>query len=163
MILNSFDLLSSLHQHVFCLERKMRIIMLLNIYFFMFSLQSKSFILYLNWNQRENLNRGVERYCFKVKLWYCCFLTNVDDNNIIILSSMINLWLFASEWSIFSEKRERQRIVSEKKEKFSAAIKKDRLRWVFPCGKKQPLSLRLKKSFRCCKSKKDGFGTILPL
>jgi len=28
----------------------------------------------------------------------------------------------------FSEKRERQRIVSEKKEKFSAAIKKDRLR-----------------------------------
>ena len=28
----------------------------------------------------------------------------------------------------FSEKKERQRIVSEKKEKFSAALKKDRLR-----------------------------------
>ena len=51
----------------------------------MFPLQSKSFILHLNWNQRENLNRGVERYWFKVKLWYCYFLTNVDDNNIMIL------------------------------------------------------------------------------
>ena len=51
----------------------------------MFPLQSKSFILHLNWNQRENLNRGVERYWFKVKLWYCYFLTNVDDNNIMVL------------------------------------------------------------------------------
>ena len=50
-----------------------------------FPLQSKSLILYLNWNQRENLNRGVDRYRFKVKLWYCYFLTNVDDNNIMIL------------------------------------------------------------------------------
>ena len=46
----------------------------------------------------------------------------------------------------FSEKRERQRIVSEKKEKFSAAIKKNKLRLVFPCGKKEPLSLRLRKA-----------------
>ena len=48
----------------------------------------------------------------------------------------------------FSEKRERQRIASEKKEKFSAAIikKKGRLRWVFPCGKKDPLCLRLRKA-----------------
>ena len=59
--------------------------MLQNIVFFMFLLQSKSLILYLNWNQRENLNRGVDRYRFKVKLWYCYFLTNVDNNNIMIL------------------------------------------------------------------------------
>jgi len=47
-----------------------------------FPLQSKSFILYLNWNQWGNLNRGVERYLFKVNLWYCYYQTNVDDNNI---------------------------------------------------------------------------------
>jgi len=51
----------------------------------MFPLQSKSFILYLNWIQRENLNRGVKSYLFKVELWYCYFLTNVDDNNTMIL------------------------------------------------------------------------------
>jgi len=52
--------------------------------FFMFPLQSKSIILYLNSNQWENLNRGVERYLFEVKLWYYYFLT-YDDSNIIIL------------------------------------------------------------------------------
>ena len=55
----------------------------------------------------------------------------------------------------FSEKRERQRIASEKKEKISAAIKKDRLRWVFPCGKKEPLSLSLRKASAVVCQRKD--------
>ena len=46
----------------------------------------------------------------------------------------------------FSENREKQRKAYERKKKFSAAIKKDKLRWVFPCGKKEPLSLRLRKA-----------------
>ena len=39
---DGFDLYSNLHQHVFCLERKMRIVMLLNIEFYLskFPLQS---------------------------------------------------------------------------------------------------------------------------
>ena len=32
----------------------------------MFLQQSKSYVVYLNWNQQENLNRGVERYWFNV-------------------------------------------------------------------------------------------------
>jgi len=53
-----------------------------NIEFLCFRCKVKSLILYLNWNQRENLNRGVEIYLFKVNLWYCYYQTNVDDNNI---------------------------------------------------------------------------------
>ena len=45
-----------------------------------------------------------------------------------------------------SENREKQRKTYERKKKFSAAIKKDKLIWVFPCGKKEPLSLRLRKT-----------------
>ena len=56
---------------------------------------------------------------------------------------------------------------SRKKEKFSSAIKKDKRRCVFPCGKKEPVILRLRKAsavesqrkvvlapFCHCKSKK---------
>ena len=46
----------------------------------------------------------------------------------------------------FSEKRERQRIVSKKKEKFSTAIKNIDSDEFFPCGKKESLSLRLRKA-----------------
>ena len=84
----------------------------------MFPLQSKSFILHLNWNQRENLNRGVEIYWFKVKLWYCYFLTNVDDSNIIIFyyEFKFNIEsLSCIEVIDFSENRERQRKAYERK------------------------------------------------
>ena len=46
----------------------------------------------------------------------------------------------------FSENREGQSIASGKKEKSSAAIKKEKFRWVFPCGKKPPLRLRCGKA-----------------
>jgi hypothetical protein len=49
------------------------------------------------------------------------------------------------------------------KEKFSAAIKKDRLTRVFSLWEKGASMFKVKKSFRCCMSKKECFGTILPL
>ena len=57
-----------------------------------------------------------------------------------------NSLTFLHQSDQFSENREKQRKAYERKKKFSAAIKKDKLRWVFPCGKKEPLSLRLRKA-----------------
>ena len=62
----------------------------------------------------------------------------------------------------FSEKREKQRIASEKKEKFSAATKKEKL-MIFSLWEKGAFKFKVKKSFRYCMSKKECFGTILPL
>ena len=41
-----------------------------------------------------------------------------------------------------------------KKEKFSAAIKKDKLIWDFPCGKRPPVSLRLRKAYAVVSQRK---------
>ena len=132
----------------------------------MFLQQSKSYVVYLNWNQQENLNRRVERYWFKVKLWYCYFLTNVDYNNIIIslwFQVQYNSLTFLHQSDQFSENREKQRKAYERKKKFSAAIKKDKLIWVFPCGKKGAFKFKVKKSFRCCMSNKGCFGTFFAI
>ena len=64
----------------------------------------------------------------------------------------------------FQQNTKRQRKAYEKKEKFSAAIKKkiysDEFFFLWEKG---AFKFKVKKSFRCCMSKKGCFGTILPL
>ena len=68
MLIIIFVLHSILHQHVIVLRIKEYRNTSEYRVFQKSPLQSKSLILYLNWNQRENLNRGVEKYLFKVNL-----------------------------------------------------------------------------------------------
>ena len=72
---------------------------------------------------------------------------------------MLNPWpLFLHQSDQFFREERKTKKSLWKKEKFSAAIKKDRLRWVYYdvyYGKKEPLNLRLRKASAVVCQRKD--------
>ena len=72
----------------------------------------------------------------------------------MILSSMLNLWLFLHQSDQFFREERKTKKSLWKKEKSSDAIKIDSDEF-FPCGKKESLSLRLRKASAVVCQRKD--------